>query len=155
MIQRIQTLYLSIATALSIIMLQGPMVKLVGQDGQLYLLKWNGIMEQVNGDIFTILEKVLPLSILMILVPVFLVISILLFKRRKLQIRITVLSSLLLLGILLLQLYYAWYAGNKLAADFTFNIKMTFPLVGSILGYLAFRAILKDELLVKSYDRIR
>ena len=33
--------------------------------------------------------------------------------------------------------------------------KTIFPLVSAILAWLAYRSILKDEILVKSYDRLR
>ena len=154
MIQRIQTVYLAVATALAGLLLNGNILTLVGKTGEAYSLTYKGIAEVSNG-IAQIVEKSLPLSILLIAVPVLFLISIFLFKNRKLQIRLTVLTTLLNAGALLLLVYYIFYAGNKLDAGFVFSIKITFPLIGTILGYLAFRSILKDELLVKSYDRLR
>lgn len=154
MIQRIQTLYLAIATALSATLLRGIIIKLVGAGGEAFSLSYKGI-SILNNGIPEMVEKSLPLSILLFIIPLLYLISIFLFKNRKLQIRVVVLTTLLNAGAFLLILYYILYAGNKLEAGFVFNIKITFPIVGVILGYLAFRSILKDELLVKSYDRIR
>jgi hypothetical protein len=35
------------------------------------------------------------------------------------------------------------------------QIKAIFPLVSAILAWLAYRSILKDDLMVRSYDRLR
>ncbi|MEZ4999513.1 MAG: DUF4293 domain-containing protein [Bacteroidales bacterium] len=154
MIQRIQTIYLAVAAALSGILLNGSIVKLIGDGGEEYRLRFSGIY-QFQNDIPVVIEKSLPLAILLILSTLLFIISIFLFRRRKLQIRLTVLTTLLSLGSFLLLLFYTWYAVNELSADYIFNIKIIFPLAASILGYLAFRGVLKDELLIKSYDRIR
>ena len=154
MIQRIQTIYLAIVTALSGLLLQGSILTLLGDSGEIYKLNWNGLFQIENG-LSIQSEKTLPLTILLITVPILSLLAMFLFKRRKLQIRVTVISTLLLLGAFILILYYIYYAGKSLGADYIFSIKLVFPLVGAVLGYLAFRAILKDELLVKSYDRIR
>lgn len=155
MIQRIQTLYLAIATALSGFLLNGAIVRLVSDANETYELNFKGIYSVYKGDITALIEKSLPLTLLLIVVPVLFFVAIFLYKRRKLQMRLTVFSSLLLIGAFLLMLYYIFYTGRKLEAELIFNIKLTFPIVGAIFGYLAFRNILKDELLIKSYDRLR
>jgi len=155
MIQRIQTLFLAIATALSGFLLKGPIVRLVGEDSQAYELNYKGIFSVDNGVVGNLIEKSLPLSILLIAVPVLFLLAIFLYKKRKLQIRVTVFSTLLLIGAFLLMMFYIFYTGRKLEAELIFNIKLTFPIIGAIFGYLAFRNILKDQLLIKSYERIR
>jgi len=155
MIQRIQTLYLAAASALAVFLMRGPIIKLIDKAGQVYELNSEGIFF-LKGDITAgVVEKSLPLTIIIYAVPVLFILAIFLFKRRKLQIRVTVFATLLSIGSFLLMLYYIFYTGKKLEADMVFNIKLVFPVVSAILGYLAFRNILKDELLIKSYDRIR
>lgn len=155
MIQRIQTLYLAVAAALSMFLLKGPIVRLIADMNIIYELNYKGIFLIGKGVAVTEIEKSLPLTILLIAVPVLFIIAIFLYRRRKLQIRLTVFASLLLIGSFILMLYYIFYTGSKLEAELIFNIKLTFPVAGAIFGYLAFRNILKDELLIKSYDRIR
>jgi len=155
MIQRIQSLYLALATALSALLIKGPITKLVGSGGEAFELSSRGIYQAGNNGTLELIESTLPLTILLILVPVLFFIAILLFKRRKLQIRVTVFATLLFAGAFLLILFYVFYSGRKLEADLIFTLKLVFPVAGVILGYLAFRAILKDELLIKSYDRLR
>lgn len=155
MIQRIQTLYLALAAALSGLLLKGPIVRLLGMNNQAYELNYKGIYAYDNGVISEAIEKSLPLTIILITVPLLFLLAIFLFRRRKLQIRLTVFASLLLIGAFLLMLFYIFYTGRKLEAELIFNVKLVFPIAGAIFGYLAFRNILKDELLIKSYDRIR
>ena len=155
MIQRIQTLYLAVAAALGGLLLNGPIVSLIGPDSTLYHLFWKGIMKESETGMLSVVEKTLPLSMITILVPLLFILSILIYGKRKLQIRVTVFATLLMAGVMILMVYYIWFAGNRLDAEYLFNIKLTFPPVGVIMGYLAFRAILKDELLVSSYDRLR
>ena len=155
MIQRIQTLYLAVAAALSGFLLKGPIVRLVGDANETYELNFKGICSVDSGVVRDVIEKSLPLTIILIAVPVLFLMAIFLYRRRKLQIRVTVFSTLLLIGAFLIMLFYIFYTSRKLDAELIFNIKLTFPIIGAILGYLAFRNILKDELLIKSYDRIR
>lgn len=155
MIQRIQTLYLAAASALSVFLLKGPIVGLVAGVTETYELNYKGIYRIEDGITTGLIEKSLPLQIILIAVPVLFFIAIFLYKRRKLQMRMTVFASLLQVGSFLLILFYIFYAGTKMDAELIFNIKLIFPVAGAILGYLAFRNILKDELLIKSYDRIR
>jgi drug/metabolite transporter (DMT)-like permease len=155
MLQRIQTLYLAIATALSGFLLKGPIVRMVGDDLKTYELNFKGVYYVDNGVVSDIIEKSLPLTIILITVTVLFFLAIFLYKRRKLQIRVTVFSTLLMIGAFLLMLFYIFYSDRKLEAELIFNIKLTFPIISAIFGYLAFRNILKDELLIKSYDRIR
>ena len=94
MIQRIQTLYLAIATALSGFLLKGDIINMVGDKGELYGLSYKGI-SIIGGTSPELIERSIPLTILMIMVPLLFFISMLLFKNRKLQIRASVLSTLL------------------------------------------------------------
>ena len=72
-------------------------------------------------------------------------------KSRVLQMRLSGLAALLLLGL------QAWMIVSYLTADPRPSLTMTsvFPVVAAILDFLAARAILKDELLVRSASRLR
>ena len=72
-------------------------------------------------------------------------------KSRTLQMRLSNLAALLLLGL------QVWMAVSYFTADPRSALYMTaiFPIVAAILDFLAARAILKDELLVRSASRLR
>ena len=77
--------------------------------------------------------------------------AIVLLKSRVLQMRLSGLAALLLLGL------QAWMIVSYLTADPRPTLTMTavFPVVAAILDFLAAKAILKDELIVRSASRLR
>jgi hypothetical protein len=139
---------------LTTLMLYGSIVSFVGTDSTEYEIRYNGFYT-LSGGAGERTEPLLPLTILLLVVPVLAFTTLLLFKRRKLQMRASVFTLLLLLGMVVLLGFYIFYIITKHDARVIFSIKAVFPVVSSILMYLAFRGILKDELLVRSYDRIR
>ncbi|MFW6370734.1 MAG: DUF4293 family protein, partial [Bacteroidota bacterium] len=72
------------------------------------------------------------------------------------QMRVVIYAMLLLVGSLGLTYYYLTQTMKQLdAPNYSFELAVTFPLVAIILLYLAFRGIRRDELLVRSINRIR
>ncbi|MBR5133526.1 MAG: DUF4293 domain-containing protein [Alistipes sp.] len=152
MIQRIQTLYLLVVALLMSLTLFMPIASFsVG--GETYELTaftlrcgeasqttvWMGIMLS--------LAAALPL------------VNIFLFKRRVLQIRLCAVEIVLLIGSLVMIGLYYWLT-SRIFEGLTiehrqFGWAAPMPLVSLILAYLASRAIFKDEMLVRSLDRIR
>ena len=117
--QRIQTLYLLIASGLLVAM---------------YF--------QSYGTGFIVLFSIALAAQLLAIVAL---------KSRTLQMRLSNLAALLLLGL------QVWMAVSYFTADPRPALNMTaiFPIVAAILDFLAARAILKDELLVRSASRLR
>lgn len=150
MIQRIQSVYLLVVTILIIICLCSPVGSYIGSDYSVSALT-NLCLTMADGT-----KDYAPwaLFVILLVVAVLAFGTIFLFKKRMLQIRLTIFSTILLIG------YYATLV------TFIFMLKeesMTFspswtvclPLVAIILNWLAIRAIGKDEVLVKAYDRLR
>ena len=117
--QRIQTLYLLIASGLLVAM---------------YF--------QSYGTWFTVLFSLALACQLLAIVAL---------KSRTLQMRLSNLAALLLIGL------QVWMCVSYLTADPrpVLSITAIFPIVAAILDILASRAILKDELLVRSASRLR
>ncbi|HHV04745.1 MAG: DUF4293 family protein [Bacteroidales bacterium] len=121
MIQRIQTLYLAIAL---------------------------GLMVSI---FFGIYATYIPFVILTGAVCALLLLTIFLFRVRKIQIRLCIYISLILLGQ---QIWMgAVYFTNFMHVSFP--VSTVFPLIAIILIILALRAIGSDEALVRSYERLR
>ena len=156
MIQRIQSVYLLVVTILIIICLCSPVGSYIGSDysvsalTNLCLTMADGTKDYAPWALFVILLVVAVLAF----GTIFLFKKRMLPDKRMLQIRLTIFSTILLIG------YYATLV------TFIFMLKeesMTFspswtvclPLVAIILNWLAIRAIGKDEVLVKAYDRLR
>jgi hypothetical protein len=77
-----------------------------------------------------------------------------LYKKRMLQMRFNIFNSILLVALQGFIVYYIVSLLNS-GASFVFAIQSAFPVVSLILSILAVRNILKDELLIKSLNRLR
>lgn len=147
MIQRIQTVYILVAEILiaSLFFLKFADLSV---NSELYTFSIKGIL---NGE--TLVFDGLPIMIFIGLITLLHLVIILMYKKRVLQIRITVFTIILLMGLTGLFFYfiYSGFTDVKVA----FKVPMAFPVIAIILDYLAIRAIGKDEALVRSLDRIR
>lgn len=147
MIQRIQTIYLLISAILVGLLLALPFAE-IAKDGVIYLFNFKGIL--LDG---TLKENGLAIPILIVLILAFHGFAIFSFKNRIKQVRIVVISMLLILCLLGLFFFYTYYSFS--GAVISFKISIVFPLIAIILDYLAIRGISKDEALIRSLDRIR
>jgi hypothetical protein len=143
MIQRIQTIYLLLASVVS-----GAMIFVFNL--------WNTLKEKIFAlDLFTKEDTLLKLiPILFLLSAIISFVTIFLFNNRKLQFvigRIVILINLILLGLLI-------YLSLTLPGEASVSEKgvgMFLPILAILLLVLANKAIKKDEDLVKSVDRLR
>ena len=149
MIQRIQSVYLLIVTILMVVCLCNPVGTIVSESkeisefGNLFICLPDGTKDYAPWALFVILLLVAILSFG----------TIFLFKKRMLQIRITIFSSILLIGYYLTLIAYIFMLVETTTFSASWNICL--PLVGIILNWLAIRGIGADEALVKAYDRLR
>ena len=152
MIQRIQSLYLLAVAVLMACVAFMPLANFLAgvEEYKLYAFALKGADEQfatIYMGLIVALSAILPL------------INIFLYKKRLLQIRLCAVEIVLLLGSMVFMAIY-YYLSNRMFSELEFHaqsLRMTtiFPLVSLVLTYLASRAIFKDELLVRSLDRIR
>ena len=149
MIQRIQSVYLLVVTILTVVCMCNPIGSIIASTneisefGNLCITLPDGSSDYAPWALFAILLVVALLSFG----------TIFLFKKRMLQIRLTIFSSVMLIG------YYAALMAYilLLAEDTTFSASWSIclPAVSIILNWLAIRGIGADEALVKAYDRLR
>lgn len=149
MIQRIQSVYLLVVTILMIVCMCSPVGSIIANTneisefGNLCITMPDGTKDYAPWALFSILLVVAILSF----------VTIFLFKKRMLQIRLTIFSSVVLIGY-----YLALVAMVFMLADdtsFTPSWSVCLPFVAIILNWLAIRGIGADEALVKAYDRLR
>ena len=120
----------------------------------LYTMFYNGIF---NGDSNSgePVGDVPAFTILLFISAIIGVITIFLYKRRLLQIRIASLNIGLQAGLTALIYFLAHSAGKELGAVCSFGYSMVFPIISVVLLIMAIKAIGKDEALIRSMDRIR
>ena len=131
-----------------------PLSEMVDSYGELYRLDLSGIFKGV-GETALKIESALPLRFLVFVTASLSILTIFFYKRRILQIRISVFNIMLMIGFYPLFLLYFFHARNRLAAIADLKITVIFPVLAIILVFLATRGIRKDQMLVRSYDRIR
>ncbi len=152
MIQRVQTIYLLAATSLMFTFLFGTLATFSSAD-QIYTMSVFNI-KTVDGATILGMPYLVVITALTTLLPL---VNIFLFKKRMLQIRLCVVEIILALGTLIIAGVY-YYLANRIFgvdADSSLRIISALPLVAIFFDYLALKAIFKDELLIKSLDRIR
>ena len=125
--QRIQTLYLFLATGLVVSLL--------------FCTK--------AGDITY--TEYWPYLVLLIITGFLQVMALTTFKHRVFQMRTATLSAIILIA------FQGWLVYDFISTHNTpvFHVTAVFPIVAAILDFLAARSILADELLVRSADRLR
>lgn len=153
MLQRIQTIYLSIALILTSALFYTKLVTL-STGKTLYTMFYNGVFTGEANSGGPVMDM-LAFTILLFVSIVLGVITIFMFKKRLLQIRIAALNIGLQIGLTALIYFFAKTAGRELDAVYSFHYSMVFPLISVILLIMAIKAIGKDEALIRSMDRIR
>ena len=149
MIQRIQSIYLLVVTILMIICMCNPVGSIIANTneisefGNLCITLPDGTKDYAPWALFAILMVVAILSF----------VTIFLFKKRMLQIRLTIFSSIMLIGYYLALVALALMLAE--GTSFTPSWIICLPFVAIVLNWLAIRGIGADEALVKAYDRLR
>ena len=135
--QRLQTLYLCIATGLIVALFFSVKAFTLGSGG-------------VHSVELTYI-KYTPYLILLILITILQLLAVFTFNARVLQMRTAVLSAILMIAL------QTWIGVDYFTADKEWIFKFTavFPLVAAILNFIAARYILRDQLLVESVSHLR
>lgn len=135
--QRLQTLYLCIATGLIVALFFTVKAFTLGPGG-------------VHSVELTYI-KYTPYLILLILITILQLLAVFTFNARVFQMRTAVLSAILMIAL------QAWIGVDYFTADkeLIFRFTAVFPLVAAILNFIAARLILRDQLLVESVSHLR
>lgn len=131
MIQRVQTIYLLIASGLLFSLFFNNMAT-----GEEVVLKYTGYLPFL---VFTILTFLLSFG------------AIFLYKNRVLQMRLSIYNMLVLVA------YQGWLAYKFFAEGegLLFSTTTVFPIIAAVFVFLAFRGIKRDEELVQSANSLR
>lgn len=152
MLQRIQTLYLSIALLL-MGLLNWLTLGEIAVGEKIFSFTMKGIIDiQTGQQMYGAIHLIIFLCIIL-LVELVIIFS---YKKRIRQMRMAIFNLILMLGFVLIGWLFVKSSANALGQGiYSLKLPLIFPFVAAILNYLAIRAIAKDELLVRSVDRIR
>lgn len=154
MIQRIQSLYLFLIAAFVGSMFFLPLAWFAGEAGMFELHAF--ALVTADGET---LHDTIYLGILLAAACLLPLVTIFLYRRRLLQIRLCCVEMVLLLGCVAMEGVY-YYLGRRAFADLAFHTQgfkpaIALPIVCLLFAYLAVKAIFRDELLIRESDRIR
>lgn len=154
MIQRIQTVYLVVATVLMALSLILPVAVFLVSGVEYDLGAFSLHSEEVS-----IYYPVVWMGSILAAATALPLVTIFLFKKRTLQIRLCAVEAVLLIGSLVFMAIFYFcsdsiFSGLDVQNEY-FGMGAIMPILSLILVILAARAIFKDEVLVRSLDRIR
>ncbi|MDR0560212.1 MAG: DUF4293 domain-containing protein [Prevotellaceae bacterium] len=139
MIQRIQTVYLFAVVVLQSVLLSSSIAKYTDLQGVEHVY---AMTDFVAMAILTSLTAIIP------------AISLFVYRKRIVQARLNIYNSIILTALQIFILYYVISIMNQIEL-FKFSVPSVFPVISLIFSILAIRKIFKDDLLVKSLNRIR
>lgn len=157
MIQRIQTLYFSLVTILSVLLFRVSFITVKDSDGALIRFTASGVSKIVQGSVSSSPETgdAFLYKIFVVLIIVLSLSALFLFKKRQWQIRFTIALLAAAAGFIAVSVFYGAGLIMKSDASFLPGIWLIIPVLIPVLAFLALRAVRHDDELVRSYDRIR
>ena len=155
MIQRIQSLYFSLTIILSLLFLKGSFLTFINEPGSVTKVTFSRIISVTGEQGFALINWPLPLSVFIIIIPILSLITIFLYKRRPIQKVLAITGIFLAAGFSLLIAIYSYSICSRNEMKLVLTWKMILPVLILVFYLLAYRGIVKDDHLVKSYDRLR
>jgi hypothetical protein len=159
MIQRIQSLFLLAAVISSFIVVFQPLAKMTMSDES--IANFTSIGLRTDNDPSEMLFSAYPIAVIASITGIMSLITLILYRDRLLQMRLCGYNIILTL-ILIAVIFFYYFFMRKITFAYqlyiiikSFSYPILLPFVNIILLFQSFRAIRRDDLLVKSYDRLR
>ena len=151
--QRIQTLYLFLSGVTATLLLLFTLFTVTQSDPEtIYAANFTGLI--VSG--WTSIKYFNLISfVLTSLVTIISFVTIFLYKRRKLQIRLTIIGLLLMVAAIVAFGYMLWRQTDLMQATTQIRFWIILPIINLLCQYLAMRNIIKDDILVRASNRLR
>jgi hypothetical protein len=172
MIQRIQSVYLLSVSVLMLFMLVLPIAKIAVERNDVINDKENVDIKEIviyknygaiiySEDKAKTFYSTWPVTILTCIIMLISFVNIFLYTARHMQMRLCIFNILLLIGLSVLTYYYFTVIKKQITISgltvikHAFEISIIFPVISIIITFLAFRGVRRDELLVRTYERLR
>lgn len=156
MIQRIQSIYMLLASVAMLAMFFFSLAEFVGGT-ESFSLKLFGVYSTQQAQ-----QMVAPttyMGVLAVLATILPFITIFAYKRRMLQIRMCYVALVLTFGVMIFVGYYTYRAHISIAnfklSAISYSVVDLMPIVAILFLWLAIKSIIKDEAMVRSLDRLR
>ena len=149
MIQRIQSLYLLLVIIAYTLLFFFPIATYtaMSSDNLTEITTRFSLLGITNANS----NSTIPLMVAVILLAIAALVTIFLYKKRLLQIKITAIVLLAHMGLVVA----LFYSGGKIGVNPAYDAGMYIALIPLVFLVLANRAIRRDEKMVRSTDRLR
>ncbi|MFN8242293.1 MAG: DUF4293 family protein [Bacteroidales bacterium] len=154
MIQRIQTVWLSITLLAALLLIKGSIIAFSAQGNETMTLGYDGFAK-VTGNVPEILRSSAGIKVLLLLISSLSFVSIFLFRWRRLQKKAILVVFSFSLCLIFVLAYYYQVAVSDASLSIAKWIKLPLLIVMPITSWLAYKGVQRDEKLVNSYDRLR
>jgi predicted permease len=155
MIQRIQTIWLFLATVAFLSLFLFPYVQILNDNGAAKVLKVSGVYENVDNQVVRT-EEFLGLTIATVVIGLLPFVVIWSYRNRKKQLALCYLTIAAILGYSFWLVYVTkGVIGNFQLQPQNYGIGVLLPSIAILFLVLGIKGIRRDERLVKSTERLR
>jgi hypothetical protein len=157
MIQRIQSVYLLLASLLLSVTFFFPIAEFIGEKDSLVLYIFKVVSLVPDSQNVYDIMFVMPLLGIVVAVILLSLITIFMFKNRNGQlkiIRLLMLLIVIMIGVIFLYFYDILETASGAIPDFV-QVGAFAPLLSLVFLFLAYRGVIKDVKLIRSADRLR
>lgn len=131
-----------------------PVATFASQSGIVELC-WNAVRDATPGSAIPVLKE-LPALAFCVVMPVLLnVVSLFLYRRRRLQMRLVGVSAGVELGVCAMLVYVSFQVSGAMGSTMHFHLRWLLPVAAAVLDFLAYRRIRYDDMLLRSLERLR
>jgi hypothetical protein len=155
MIQRMQSLYLGLIIVIALIMISMPIISFQSGETESFRIKYNELQRINNTGVVETVKQLSLLSVVIIIIPVIAMITILLFKKRHIQMKLAIFQFVIILLMISLLIIYIIDINHTFKTSIKPGIVLVSPFFMVVFNALAYWGIKKDEELVRSFDRLR
>jgi Domain of unknown function (DUF4293) len=155
MIQRIQSVYLAAVFLISLLLFKGAVLGFSTASGDVVNLFYSGRVVDSAGKLFAQIGITGLLPFIIALIPLLSLITLLIFRKRKTQ---RILSDVIIVfsaALIIILSAAIFLMTSRYNTTIIPGYKIGIPVVILILSFLARGGIVRDERLIKSYDRLR
>ena len=131
------------------------MMKFTDSSGNILSMTLKGFLRYREGSDPELLASMLPLIILIVIIALLSVVIILMFRNRKLQLKLTAGVFILSVILVIALITSVFFVMHKFDTELIWSLKLILPVLIVICLLLAYMGIKKDDDIVKSYDRLR
>jgi len=148
MIQRVQTIYLIGSIVLFVLMLCFPLGYFV-LGTNISSFDFRGV--QIGPDF----HHTLAISVILFIAVICETLALFVYRNRLLQMRLATFNSLLQIAFYIALVSYIFLYQGQFKVTYSVNWTVFLPLLTIVLNILAYKAIRKDETLVRSLNHLR